>query len=99
MDNLIICQGTMDNCYNLAASYGMICVRCGCCHEDEKIRVPARLKMHQSELEDAVTFDGWLDDEDLRRLQEANIAEKIRYHNKKIAEYQKQLEELERKET
>lgn len=27
-----------DNCWNFNDSYGMICVRCGCCSEDKEIR-------------------------------------------------------------
>lgn len=97
---MIVCGSAKDNCYNLMASYGEICVGCGCCSEDEKIRVPARLAMHQSELEHWENFDGWFDDdEEMRKLQETNVEESKRYSKEKIAKYQKLLEELERKET
>lgn len=96
---MIVCKSALDNCYNLMASFGMICVGCGCCSEDEKIRVSARLAMHQSELEHWEAFDNWFDDdEEMKKVQEANVAEGIRYHKAKIAEYQKQLEEIERRD-
>lgn len=93
-----ICRAVKDNCYNLGDSYGMVCVRCGCCAEDEKTRVLARLALHRRWLSYFKQFDGWFEEEDLRALQEKNISEDIQYQKKQIAFYEKELRRIEKGE-
>ena len=87
------------DCYNLAESYGEICVGCGCCARDKKERYEARLALHERLLERLKDFDDWAYEyPDLMELQKKNVAEDIKYHKRKIDEYKQALAELERSE-
>lgn len=80
------------NCYALMWSYGEICVGCGCCSKDRIERARARLDYHTDLLKKSENFSYWFDDEEIRKEQEKNIAEDIRYHKEKIKYYQGILE-------
>lgn len=83
-----------EGCYNQFESYGMICVRCGCCSEDEKVRYTSRIALHKRLLQDDLTFDRWFDDEETRKMQERNVAHNIAWNRERIAEYEAKLEEM-----
>lgn len=82
-----ICRAAKKKCYALLWSYGEICVHCGCCAKDKETRRKARLAYWQCWLEEQENFNRWIDNPELRQLQEknrkANIAEakkRIRYY-------------------
>lgn len=88
-----ICFAVNDNCWNIYDSYGMICVHCGCCSKDTKTRQKARLELMERRLAEYEAFDGWDDNEEMRKLQEKNVASIIRYFKRKIRHYRNKLKE------
>lgn len=77
--SLFIDRPACKNCYNPFESYGMICVHCGCCSDDEKVRYKARIALHKRLLE--------VD-------QENNNTADIEWNRSKIAEYEASLKEV-----
>lgn len=88
-----ICFAVNDNCWNLCDSYGMICVHCGCCAKDTKMRQKARLKLMERMLAENEAFDRWSDNEETRKLQEKNVAINRAYFKRKIRYYRNKLKE------
>lgn len=70
-------------CYNCFESYGMICVHCGCCSDDEKVRYTSRIALHKRFLE--------VD-------QENNNTSDIEWNKAKIAEYEAKLKEIDKED-
>ena len=81
-----ICHGVSKDCIN-PASYGEICVGCGCCSKDKAIRYPARLKMYERELKKAENFNYWM--KGFKRLQRHNQKTNISYCKRRIAIYKR----------
>jgi len=84
-----ICFNVKKNCIN-PASYGEICIGCGCCSDDKSIRYPARLKMYQEQLEHDLNFNKWI--KGWKRLQKRNIKKNITYCKRRIAIYKRLAE-------
>lgn len=82
-----------NNCYALIWSYGEICVGCGCCSADPKIRIPARIDYHKEGLEQCLNFDLWSDEPEMREIQEHNIKANIAYHRHKLQELENERRE------
>jgi hypothetical protein len=80
------------NCYNGFESYGEICVRCGCCSTDKKIRYKARLELHERLLDRSLHFNqwhkGWI------RVQKRNIKKNITWNKYRFAIYKRLLREV-----
>jgi len=81
-----ICFSVSNDCIN-SASYGEMCVNCGCCSKDKAIRYPARLKLYQDDLEHQLHFDQWM--KGSKRLQKQNIKANITYCKRRIAIYKR----------
>lgn len=92
---MMVCFTVDKNCWNLLDSYGEICVRCGCCSKDKKIRYSARIERIERWIEEEEHFDGWADDKDLRALQEKNIKSNIKCYRRQLRYYKKRLREAE----
>lgn len=84
-----------DNCWNSNASYGMICVRCGCCSKDKAIRYKARIKYLEAWVDECENFNGWAKNESLRKMQEENMKSNIKYYRQRLYYYKKKLKEVE----
>lgn len=80
--------GLKKNCYNPFESYGVICVGCGCCSEDELTAAKARLGLHRRLLAKAEHFDLWFDDPEMKELQKRNVEAIIKWNKEQIAIYQ-----------
>lgn len=93
--DIIIDRPVAEKCWNLYDSYGEICVGCGCCSKDPLTRVKARINVLTSRIEDYETFDSWFADQNLRALQERNIAKDLRAFKRQLLYYHGRLEELE----
>lgn len=91
MSEVHICYSVTKDCIN-HDSYGMICVGCGCCSKDKTIRYPARLKMYREHLDEAKNFDQWING--WRRIQRRNMKLNITYNKRRIAIYQRLVNEL-----
>ena len=81
------------NCWNLYDSYGEICVGCGCCSADPKVRAESRLKFCERMLQEQYDFDDWI--EGWEETQRKNIKANIVYFKRRIRYYKKRLKELE----
>lgn len=75
-----------DSCWNGAESYGVICVHCGCCAEDQIEQARNRLKVLKQRL-----------NEEYKTKRKFNKVETIRYLSKEIEHYQKVLKEVQKK--
>jgi adenylosuccinate synthase len=87
-----ICFGVSKDCVN-GASYGEICVGCGCCSKDKMVRYHARLQMYTEELETAQHFNTWI--KGYKRLQRRNMKSNITYCKRRIAIYKRLIAEME----
>jgi len=87
-----ICFSITKDCIN-PDSYGEICVGCGCCSKDKKIRYPARLKLYQDDLERQLNFSHWI--KGWIRIQKRNRKLNITYCKRRIAIYKRLVEGLE----
>lgn len=77
-----------NDCYNLEDSYGEICVHCGCCHEDERIRNYARFVVTAQHLLERMQFDQYYsDDPDTARLQYGNVKCDIAGYKRELKTY------------
>lgn len=92
--SIFVDRPACSECYNTFESFGMICVHFGCCSDDEKDRYTSRIALHKRLLQDDLTFDRWADDEEVRKLQERNVAFNVAWHKEKIAEYEAKLKEI-----
>ena len=76
------------NCYATLYSYGEICVGCGCCSTNKKIRRKARLKYWKYWLSDNLHFIQWATEyPEMLALQEKNVAINIKNARKMIKIY------------
>ena len=82
----------VSRCYATMWSYGVICVRCGCCGKPSIDRDKARLEYWQDELNRCVDFKCWSDYPELRLIQEANILDSLRRARRMTIYYSKKLE-------
>lgn len=89
-----ICTAIKKNCWNLYDSYGEICVHCGCCSSDPKVRAKARLEVMKEQLDYEEHFDAWCDDPKWRAIQEKNLKSNMKHYKKQIRYYTKRLEQL-----
>ena len=92
--DIYIDSACLDKCYALGWSYGEICVHCGCCSDDPKVRIPARINYLKEELESCKNFDDWFEDADLKALQEKNVKNSIECIEKELSELHAELEEV-----
>ena len=74
-------------------SYGVICVRCGCCsrNSDYRDRLRCCIRYYKECLKEEYSFSCWSNDEYWRKVQEKNIQENILYFKRKIRRYKKLL--------
>ena len=84
---------TRKNCWNLYDSYGEICVGCGCCSADPKIRAESRLRVCERMLQEQYDFDDWI--EGWEETQRKNVKANIVYFKRIIRYYKKRLQKLE----
>ena len=89
-----ICTSAKADCYALGWSYGEICCHCGCCSDDPKIRIPAREKYIQFEIDCCKNFDGWDENPEWRKIQEENNASSLASWEKELAALKKEQEAL-----
>lgn len=87
------CMSVSERCWNWYDSYGEICVHCGCCAKDTKTRQKARLELMERRLAENEAFDRWDDNEEMRKLQEKNVALDRAYFKRKIRYYRNKLKE------
>ena len=92
--NIHVCMGIRKNCWNLYDSYGEICVHCGCCSDDQKVRAESRLAVAKEHLQEQLDFNRWSDDQKLRAIQEKNRKANIRHYRGQVKYYTKRVEEL-----
>lgn len=85
-----------ENCWNLYDSYGQICVGCGCCSSDPKVRAESRLRVCKRMLQEQYDFDDWDEDEGWKETQQKNIRLNIQYFKRRVRYYEKRLKELKR---
>ena len=83
-----------NNCWNFMDSYGEICVHCGCCSKDKKIRYPARLECLKRWLKEREEFDDWDKEYGWKETQMKNIASDIRSYKRQIRYYENKIKEL-----
>ena len=84
----------IENCYALAWSYGEICVHCGCCSDDPKVRIPSRIEYAKERIESCENFELWADDEQIRKGQEGNIANDLKFWRVELERLEKERSEL-----
>lgn len=85
---ICIDKGVSDDCYAIIWSYGEICVNCGCCSDDPKVRIPARIKYCEEELERLYGFDDWI--EGMEDVQRSNLKQNIEYFEKELESLKKE---------
>lgn len=83
-----------DNCWNLYDSYGEICVHCGCCSKDLKVRYKGRVECITEWLKEQESFDRWDDDPEFRAMQQRNHTITIKRLKRQLAYYSKKLMEV-----
>lgn len=88
---IYVCKAVNEKCWNWYDSFGEICVGCGCCSKHTKTRQRARLEVLKRDLEYKKSFDGWLEDEEMRNEQKKNNAASIKYIQRKIRYYENKL--------
>lgn len=93
--DIIIDRPVAEKCWNLYDSYGEICVGCGCCSKDPLTRVKARIDVLTNRIGYYETFDSWFADQNLRELQERNIAKDLKALKRQLLYYRGRLKELE----
>lgn len=76
-----IARPSVEKCYAVGWSYGMICVGAGAC---KRGAYKERLRYELFELNRCRTFDLWADEPELRALQEKNVKSDKKFHRKRI---------------
>lgn len=81
-----------DDCIN-SNSYGMICVKCGCCSRNPNYRdrIIKQIKYYKEMLKEEYDFEAWDKNEDGRKFQEKVIKANILYFKRKIRRCKKIL--------
>ena len=94
-----VCVSAKPTCYAVMWSYGGICVGCGCCSKDPLKRAKARMEYHREWLKHWMNPDPdiFLDDPEMRAIQEENIAENLKHDLKKYHYYEARVKTLEAK--
>jgi len=82
---LFVDEQVRDNCWNLYDSYGEICVHCGCCSNDKKVRYAARVNCLKAWIAEKEAFDMWDDDPETRKIQEQNNAKTLRFWKRQLS--------------
>lgn len=77
------------NCWNLYDSYGEICVGCGCCSSDKKVRYESRIRCLERWLKERQEFDDWIDG--FEEIQKKNIRDDIRYYKRRLRYYRQKI--------
>lgn len=74
-------------------SYGMICVKCGCCSRNPNYRdrLIRRIRYYKGDLKEQYAFSSWDSDGYWRKVQEKNVKANILYDKRKIRLYKKLL--------
>lgn len=87
--------GVSKDCINLD-SYGMICVKCGCCSKNPnyKDRIIRTIRYYKESMRREKNFDRWDEEERWRKVQERNVTLNILYDKRKIRMYKKILRNL-----
>lgn len=87
--SIIICAAAKKKCYATMYSYGEICVGCGCCSPNTKIRRKARLKYWKFWLYENRHFNNWAPAEypDMVALQKKNVSANIEHARKMVKVY------------
>lgn len=99
MTKIHVCFAVRDNCYNpWETSGGMRCVACHCCVKDIKIRTKARAGLYQRLLDEAMNFDRWDEEPELKAIQKKNNAINIAWAKKRLAYYNRRLTQMEEEE-
>lgn len=80
-------------------SYGVICVRCGCCSRNPNYRdrLIKQIRYYKDCLKEEYSFSNWDDNEYWRMVQEQNVKAGIMYYKKKIRRCKKLLKAVRRK--
>lgn len=80
------------DCIN-ANSYGMICVKCGCCNRNQNYRdrIIRKIKYYKEMLNEEYIFDFWDENEYARKHQEKVVCENILFFKRKIRRCKKIL--------
>lgn len=69
-----------------------ICHKCNACGRwNKETMLQDRLRVLEEYLEDRKSFDMWSKDEEMRKIQERNLKESIKYIEKEINKIKKQL--------
>lgn len=90
---VIIDTGVMKNCWNPYDSYGEICVHCGCCNKDKKIRHKARYNLCKRMIEELKNFQLWDDGPGWKAIQEKNIKINLLYFKSRMRYYMKRMKD------
>ena len=91
-----ICTSVSKGCININ-SFGVICVRCGCCEEynpDVIDRMERQIKYYKERLEEQNNFKDFSSDEYMATLQVKNIESNKVFYKNKIYELEQALELL-----
>lgn len=84
------------NCWNLYEAI-YTCIGCGCCSKDKKLRYQNRVRVLKRQLKENYDFNDWIDDPELKAIQERNVKADIRYFKKKLRYYENCLFSMERR--
>ena len=76
-----IARPSIEKCYALGWSYGMICVGAGAC---KRGAYKERLRYELYELNQCRTFDLWAEEPEIRALQEKNNRANRKFHRARI---------------
>ena len=77
------------SCWNLIDSYGELCVGCGCCAKDKKVRYESRIRCLERWLKEQYEFNDWIPE--WKEQQEKNIKANIRYFKRRLRYYKAKL--------
>lgn len=91
MIDVILDEGVKKDCWNLRDSYGEICVHCGCCDEDLKVRTESRVRTLEIWIEELESFDEWDEDPLRRAFQEDSIQDDLKTYKQQMRYYKKRL--------
>lgn len=94
METIHIDRQVSKDCWNGYASYGEICVGCGCCSDDKKTRYTSRIECLNERIKEAKKFDMWDDDPKFRKIQKESISDSIQLWRDQIKYYKKALKAI-----
>lgn len=82
------CSPALSKCYAPEWSYGEICVGCNCCGRidpNKKAVKKARIRFLKSIIKETREFNLYSDDPRVRKIQEVNVAENLKYDKARLA--------------